>query len=94
VIVLYGTGEGPTTPSGIDGEIASTTAPPKPLQAVSVTIGGQPATVEYAGSVPGIVAGLLQINARIPAGIPAGAAAVIVTIGTSESSGAVTIAVQ
>ena len=45
-IVIYMTGEGQTSPQGIDGKV--TTAPyPAPLLPVAVTIGGQPATVQF-----------------------------------------------
>ena len=40
---------------------------------VTVTIGGLPvpaSDVTYAGEAPGAIAGLLQVNARIPAGLP------------------------
>jgi uncharacterized protein (TIGR03437 family) len=36
-----------------------------------VTIGGQPATVGYQGAAPGLVAGVMQINAQVPAGVDA-----------------------
>ena len=69
VIVLYATGEGQTTPAGVDGKIATIPAP-QPVQEVTVTIGGQSAVVQYAGGAPGSTAGLMQINAVIPSGIP------------------------
>ena len=47
----------------------------KPQLPVQVTIDGTPAEVLYAGAVPGLVSGLLQVNVRIPAiarlGLPA-----------------------
>jgi uncharacterized protein (TIGR03437 family) len=65
IISLYATGEGQTTPAGVDGKIAI--APfPRPKLPVSVTIGGQPVQVIYAGSAPGEVAGLMQVNVQVP----------------------------
>jgi trimeric autotransporter adhesin len=93
IIVLYGTGEGATTPLPADGEIAGS-APPKPQLAVSVTIAGQTADVIYAGGVTGITAGLLQLNVRVPATVPPGLLPVLLTVGTNTSQREGTIAVQ
>lgn len=94
VIVLYATGEGQSTPTGIDGKLSESPLP-RPLLPVSVTIAGQPASVEYAGGVPGIVAGLLQVNARIPDALPVlGAVPVTIVVGTSASQAGVSIVVS
>jgi trimeric autotransporter adhesin len=94
VIVLYETGEGQTTPAGVDGKLA--VAPyPTPNLGASVTIGGQPAQVQYAGGAPGEVAGLMQINVTIPAGIQTGSAVpVFVRVGANLSPAGVTISVH
>jgi uncharacterized protein (TIGR03437 family) len=39
---------------------------------VSVTVGGIPATIQYAGGAPGQVAGLMQVNVQIPGGVQPG----------------------
>jgi uncharacterized protein (TIGR03437 family) len=90
---LYITGAGQTNPAGTDGLINA--APlPVPIGAVKVTIGGQTAIVNFAGGAPGAVAGVLQVNAQIPAGVAVGAAVpVVVQVGTSNSQPGVTIAV-
>jgi uncharacterized protein (TIGR03437 family) len=68
IISLYVTGEGQTTPAGVDGKPAS--APlPKPVLGVSVTMAGQNVPVTYYGGAPGLVAGLMQVNAQIPANL-------------------------
>jgi len=67
-LVVYGTGEGQTTPGGVDGSVAATVFP-KPVLPVTVQAGGQAAEILYAGAAPGFVAGVLQINLRIPAGL-------------------------
>jgi uncharacterized protein (TIGR03437 family) len=65
------------------------------LQPVAVTVGGQPATVLYAGAAPGLVAGVLQINIQLPTGVGAGNQPVVVTIGgiTSTQTG-LTVAIR
>ena len=92
-ISIYGTGEGQTVPAGVDGKPASDPLP-RPVLPVTVTIGGQQAQVQYAGSAPGLV-GTLQINAQIPNGIqPGSAVPVAVKVGSVTSRSAVTIAVS
>src|SRR5690606_10255216 len=92
-VLLYVTGEGQTDPAGVDGQLA-TAGLPKPKEPVSVTIGGAPAIVDYAGAAPGMVAGVMQINARIPDGIQPGAAEVIVTVGRYSSPYGVSVRVK
>lgn len=94
VIVLYGTGEGQTLPLGQDGAPAGADLP-RPVLPVKVTIGGQEGVILYAGGAPGLVAGLVQINVRVPAGIPAGnAVPVVLQVGEAASAAGVTVAVQ
>ncbi len=97
-VSLYATGFGQTDPPGQDG--ALTLVPPAGvlplpvLQPVTVTIGGKPANSNYAGGAPGIVQGVMQINAQVPSGLPAGNAAVVVTVGNIQSQAGVTVAVS
>ncbi len=93
VVVLFGTGEGRTEPDGVDGRLAATVFP-KPRLPVSVRIGGAPAEVLYAGAAPGLVAGVFQINARIPEGVVSGAVPVVVTVGSAASQPELTVAVK
>jgi uncharacterized protein (TIGR03437 family) len=98
-IVIYATGEGQTTPPGVDGLPANNfNALPKPNAAVSLTIGGVPvpaANILYAGAAPTAVAGVLQINATIPSGvIPGNAVPIVLTIGGVSSQKTATIAVK
>ena len=65
----------------------------QPLANVTVTIGGQPTTVLYAGGSPTLIEGLLQINVRIPAGTPAGNVPVTLVIGSGMAPSGGTIAV-
>jgi uncharacterized protein (TIGR03437 family) len=93
VIVLYGSGEGQTNPSGIDGRVNRSSFP-SPVLPVSVSIGGVDAQVAYFGAAPFLVSGVFQANVVIPAGIPTGNTEVIVTVGSSSSPRGVTIAVN
>jgi uncharacterized protein (TIGR03437 family) len=93
VVMLFATGEGQTSPPGEDGKLA-TEPLPVPILPVSVTIGGLPAETTFVGSAPGF-AGLLQINARIPAGVaPGDAVSVVVRIGSFATLSVVTMAVN
>ena len=94
VLTLFATGEGLSLPTGPDGRQVPSNAP-KPIQQVSVTIGGVPATVEYAGGSPGSVAGLLQVNVRIPASVTAGPTVpVVLRVESAGSREGVTVAIR
>jgi uncharacterized protein (TIGR03437 family) len=94
ILSLYATGEGQTAPQGVDGKLAD--APlPKPLLPVLVTIGGISTEVLYAGGAPGLVAGVMQVNARVPANTsPGNNVAISVTVGSNLAQSGVTIAVK
>jgi uncharacterized protein (TIGR03437 family) len=93
-ITLFATGEGQTTPAGVDGKLA-TIPLPSPNLAVSATVDGIPAVVQYKGGVFGTVAGLMQLNLLIPAGVrPGGYVPVTLEVGSASTvDGAVWIAV-
>ncbi len=94
IVVFWGTGEGETTPAGVDG-LPATTSYPKPVLNVSATVDGLPAKVEYLGAAPYFVAGVFQMNIRIPDGVtPGSAVPVVVKVGEMESPAVVTIAVK
>jgi len=94
VIAIYATGEGQTSPAGVDGLIASGDVLPRPAQPVAVRVDGQPAEVLYAGAAPGQVAGLMQVNVRIPAGVSSGSVPIEIQVGDVRSQAAMTIAVK
>ena len=82
IVSLYVTGEGPTTPGGVNGKLAVTPLP-QPQSYVAVFLSGQQVSVAYAGGAPGEVAGVMQINVQIPAnllGTTTGTIAVPVTL--------------
>ena len=94
VISIYATGEGRTSPAGATGSVTQSNTK-TPLLPVTVKIGGIGATVQYAGSAPDEVAGLLQVNAVVPQGVGTGAAVpVTVSVGGIASRAGETIAVK
>ena len=92
-VSLYVTGAGQTNPGGTDGHLAAVPLP-LPLLPVTVTIGGQPAPINYAGASPGLVEGVMQVNAQVPSGLTPGNVPVVVQVGTSSTQPGVTIAVS
>ena len=93
VVMLYGTGFGPLKSSVSDGQpIAGQVQ--TTLQ-VRASISGVGSDVLYAGSAPGLVAGLIQLNIRVPGIVAANPAApVSLTVGSVTIPAGVTIAVQ
>lgn len=84
VIVLYITGAGATAPPTQTGSLNSFPLP-QLVETVAVAINFVPAVVEFAAPAPGLVSGVFQVNARIPAETPAGDVTVEVTIGGASS---------
>jgi uncharacterized protein (TIGR03437 family) len=94
VLVLYVTGEGQTEPVGQEGRVIATDLR-KPVLPVSVTIGGVPVEVLYAGSTPGQVTGLMQVNVQLNSEVPRGSAVPIeIRVGPAPSPANVTVAIQ
>jgi uncharacterized protein (TIGR03437 family) len=93
IVSLFATGEGLTTPAGVDGKAGSSPLP-SPRLSVQAVIDGQPAEVLYAGGVLGVVAGVMQVDVRVPAGTRAGNVPVSIMVGTVTSQPGVTIAVS
>jgi uncharacterized protein (TIGR03437 family) len=93
-VSIFATGAGITTPASVDGFVAS--APlPVPNANVTVTMGGVPCQLSFKGAAPGLVSGVLQINARVPAELAPGPEVPIeIGIGYASSLPAVTLAVQ
>ncbi|HXB72904.1 MAG TPA: TIGR03118 family protein [Candidatus Acidoferrales bacterium] len=92
VIVVYGTGFGPTNPA-VDGLVLS--SPANLAAAPAITIGGGTATVQFAGlSAPG----LDQINVTVPA-LPPGSTGIVnvpirATAGPASTPAGLLVAVQ
>ncbi len=94
VMILYATGAGQTNPPGVDGALVSGDNVPQPVLGVAVQVGGQPASVLYAGDAPGEVQGMLQVNIQLPAGVTGSNVPVMLTVGSATSKAGVTVAIQ
>ena len=96
---LYLTGAGDVTPAlktAYEGPPVTSVTPastlPKPVLPLSVTVGGVPAFVQFAGIPPGLI-GTIQVNLIVPASVPVGSQPVVVTVG-GVSSPAVNLTVN
>jgi uncharacterized protein (TIGR03437 family) len=78
-IMLFGTGFGPASTPIPDGQVITTAIP---VAGVTITVGGAPAQVTYAGLV---MPGLYQFNVVIPSATANGDAQVVATVGSSIS---------
>ena len=86
IIVLWATGEGRTDPPGVDGLIA-TSPLPQPTLTVTAQVNGNPANIVYAGAAPGLTAGAMQVNLRLPPDLTrSGAVPVSIRVGETDSS--------
>ncbi len=81
-LVAYAIGLGPTNPPTPTGS-APTTANPT-ASPVTLTVGGLPATIAYAGNAPSLVA-TYQVNFTVPAGLQ-GTQPLVLTIGGKSSA--------
>ncbi len=94
IITLFVTGEGQTSPGGIDGLVNGASNTPVPLLPVTATVGGTTATVTSAAEAPGQVAGVLQVNVTLPSTVTTSSSVLVqVQVGTTPSQ-QVSIAVQ
>jgi len=93
IISLWATGQGQSDPDWAEDVLASDPLP-QPKNKVNVNIGGQWAQILYAGAAPGL-AGVIQVNAKVPYGIKPGTKVpVVLRIGKGLSQSGVTMAVQ
>jgi uncharacterized protein (TIGR03437 family) len=65
ILTLFATGAGVMQPATPDGQVVAT-AISKAVLPAYVGFPGASAEILYAGSAPGIVAGVLQVNVRVP----------------------------
>jgi uncharacterized protein (TIGR03437 family) len=103
VVSVYMTGEGQTSPAGVTGAIAPVNVPvpwkQTPLRATA-TIGSLSASVQYYGTAPGEISGVMQVNVQIPATAPTGPLPIVITLTdpatglTYSTQGQVTVSVQ
>jgi uncharacterized protein (TIGR03437 family) len=93
VIILWGTGMGPTNPAAPVGSVTSPTVLYSVTNSVTVTVGGAPAQVFGAALAPGFV-GLYQVAIQVPDSAPNGDLPVVVTVGGAQSPAGVVLTVQ
>jgi uncharacterized protein (TIGR03437 family) len=95
IVAIYATGGGQVDRQVFDGRRVTDAPFPKPLLPVGVRIGGRVADVTYIGAAPGLVAGMLQVNARVPDDTPRGTAVPVqIIIGTATSQQNVFLSVK
>ncbi len=93
IVTLYATGLGVTSPALADGSLAGLPLA-KLSSPIHVFVGGYEAGVLYAGPAPGLIAGMMQINIRVPESVTPGNAALLVVAGQNPSQPGVTLAVK
>jgi uncharacterized protein (TIGR03437 family) len=92
-VTIYFTGGGQTNPPGVTGSVTGSVLQWL-TQAISVTVGNQPATVTFDGSAPTFVDGVDQLNIQLSPNTPSGEQAVVITVGGVSSPATATISVQ
>jgi len=93
IVMVYGTGFGALDPPAVDGQAPESAA--ATVFPITAAIAGIPAEVTYAGAAPGLVAGIAQINVRIPSGLSSSfAASVSLMVGSAFTQFGVTVAIQ
>ena len=93
-LVILAVGLGAVSPSLTAGTGAPSSPPSNTAVPVTVTIGGVPAPVLFAGLTPGFV-GLYQVNATMPGGVMPGLQVpVTVSVAGRSNSGNIYMAVQ
>jgi uncharacterized protein (TIGR03437 family) len=85
VVQLFATGLGAISANPALGEFFSLTSRVSTTNPVTVTIGGEPAEVLFAGGAPGMVGGMYRIDVRIPEGLSSGPQRVVVEVADFSS---------
>lgn len=84
VVLLYGTGFGAVSNAPQTGKPAAPPPFAEVTSGLTVSIGGQSADVLFAGLAPGL-AGVYQVNTRVPGGLGAGDNDLVITVGGRSS---------
>jgi uncharacterized protein (TIGR03437 family) len=96
-VTVYATGTGPyqkPLPTGSGAAFRTPHDYPRPRLPVRLTVGGVPAELSFVAAAPHSVAGLLQINFRVPESAPVGNAELVLSVGSAESTALATISVR
>ena len=92
-VEIYATGLGPVQNAPVDGAAASSILLSRVLNEATVSVGGRPARVLFAGLTPGAI-GLYQINIVIPDDAPFGDGIPVVVMQKGVASNVATIAIR
>lgn len=85
-ITVFVTGEGQTSPAGVDGRVSGSSNTPQPQLTVTATAGGTAATVASAAEASGHVAGVLQVSVTLPSSVTkSNAVPIQITVGSAVS---------
>jgi uncharacterized protein (TIGR03437 family) len=87
VLTVYLTGLGAVVPALGSGQPAPGNPPSAVVLPVTAQLGGQSADVLFSGPAPGM-AGIYQVNVRVPTGLTAGSSPLVITAGTAASNSA------
>ena len=91
-VFLFATGGGVVTPATADGRLAQGVS--STVAQLSAEVDGQPAEVAYAGGAPDLIAGVLQVNLRLPANLRPGDLPIVIRTGEAASQARVTVSVR
>lgn len=93
VLILWGTGFGPTTPLTLPGSVVPSDRTYSAATAPTVTINNVSATVLGAALAPGFV-GLYQVAIQVPASIPSGDWPIVASVGGVQSPSTLLLSVR
>ncbi len=91
-VFVFATGGGAMDPATEDGRLVPGVS--STIARVSAEVDGQPAEVLYAGGAPDLIAGVLQVNLRLPANLRPGELPVVIRVGESASQARVTVTIR
>lgn len=91
-VFIYATGGGIVEPATEDGRLSQGTS--AAVTRVTAEVGGQPADVIYAGGAPDLVAGVLQVNIRLPVDLPPGDLPLLIRAGVTDSQARVSVSIR
>jgi uncharacterized protein (TIGR03437 family) len=90
---LWATGIADTSDPEFGPAAVAAEATPLPFP-VQVFIGAVEQIVDYAGTAPGMLEAVIQINIQIVPGTPSGPQSVVIVVGTEESPETTTVTVE
>ena len=89
-VQIYLTGAGVTSPAAVTGGVAPLNSVKNVILPMTATVGGVPVPAipgtYYAGSAPGLIEGVYQVNIKIPESAPSGVQPLVLTFGSGAST--------